>query len=98
MHAFGLSGLRDAPLAQRVAAGATARHEDVILSLPTIYCATCIHRCRTRCMRPSRRPCCPREPDAAPCHRRCAGLTADTGPIPVVERVGYEAHELDPPR
>ncbi|HRM74920.1 MAG TPA: heavy metal-associated domain-containing protein, partial [Paracoccus sp. (in: a-proteobacteria)] len=31
-----------APLAQRVAARAGAEHQDVILSLPTIHCATCI--------------------------------------------------------
>ncbi|RCW84158.1 heavy metal translocating P-type ATPase [Paracoccus lutimaris] len=83
-----------APLAQRVAAGAGA-HEDIILSLPTIYCATCISDVeralhahpgvKTARVNLTLR----RVTVDAP------GLSAEDL-IPVVERTGYEAHELDP--
>ena len=83
-----------APLAQRVA-GKAGVHEDVILSLPTIYCATCISDVeRALHAHPGVK--------AARVNltlRRVTidapGLTAEDL-IPVVERTGYEAHELDP--
>ena len=83
-----------APLAQRVAAGAGV-HEDIILSLPTIYCATCISDVeralhahpgvKTARVNLTLR----RVTVDAP------GLSAEDL-IPVVEHTGYEAHELDP--
>lgn len=82
-----------APLAQRVAGQGGA--VDIILSLPTVHCATCITDVeqalaahpgvRAARVNLTRR----RVTVDAP------GLTAEEL-IPVVERIGYEAHELDP--
>ncbi|KGJ04964.1 Cu2+-exporting ATPase [Paracoccus halophilus] len=84
-----------APLAQRVAGQGGAGRDDLILSLPTIHCATCIADVE-------------RVLHAHPGVRRARvnltlrrvtvdapGLGADDL-IPVIERIGYEAHELDP--
>ena len=84
-----------APLAQRVAARAGAEHQDVILSLPTIHCATCITDVeRALAAHPG-----VRDARVNLTLRRVTidapGLTAQEL-IPVVERTGYEAHELDP--
>lgn len=83
-----------APLAQRVA-GRDGAHEDVILSLPTIYCATCITDVeRALHAHPGVR--------AARVNLTLRRVTVDAPGltaaelIPVVERTGYEAHELDP--
>ena len=83
-----------APLAQRVAAAAGA-HEDIILSLPTIYCATCISDVeRALHAHPGVK--------AARVNLTLRRVTVDAPGlsaedlIPVVERTGYEAHELDP--
>ncbi|WP_347268665.1 heavy metal translocating P-type ATPase [Paracoccus sp. (in: a-proteobacteria)] len=83
-----------APLASRIAA-ARAGQGDVILSLPTIHCATCITDVE-------------RVLDAHPGVRAARvnltlrrvtvdapGMTAEDL-IPIVESIGYEAHELDP--
>lgn len=82
-----------APLAQRVAGQGGA--VDIILSLPTVHCATCITDVeqalsahpgvKAARVNLTRR----RVTIDAP------GLTAEEL-IPVVERIGYEAHELDP--
>lgn len=83
-----------APLAQRVAA-ARPGQGDVILSLPTIHCATCITDVeRVLAAHPSVRTArvnltLRRVTIDAP------GMTAEDM-IPVVESIGYEAHELDP--
>lgn len=82
-----------APLAQRIAAGA-ARGADIILSLPDAHCAACITDVeRALTAVPGVR--------AARVNltlRRVAvdapGLAADDL-IPVLERIGYPAHELD---
>ncbi|MBP6678665.1 MAG: cadmium-translocating P-type ATPase [Paracoccus sp.] len=84
-----------APLAQRVAARAGAEHQDVILSLPTIHCATCITDVeRALAAHPG-----VRDARVNLTLRRVTidapGMTAQEL-IPVVERTGYEAHELDP--
>jgi len=83
-----------APLAQRIA-GARGGQDEVILSLPTIHCATCITDVE-RVLN-----CHPGVRDARVnlTLRRVTvdapGLTAEEL-IPVVESIGYEAHELDP--
>lgn len=83
-----------APLAQRLA-DARGGQADVILSLPTIHCATCItdvERVLTR--HPGVR--------AARVNLTLRRVTVDAPGmsaaelIPVVESIGYEAHELDP--
>lgn len=83
-----------APLAQRIA-DARGGQVDVILSLPTIHCATCItdvERVLTR--HPGVR--------AARVNLTLRRVTVDAPGlgaeelIPVVESIGYEAHELDP--
>lgn len=83
------------PLAQRVAARGGAGGEDVILSLPTIHCAVCI----TDVEAVLRRHPGVREARVNLTLRRVTidapGLSA-ADLIPVVERIGYEAHELDP--
>lgn len=84
-----------APLAQRVAARAGTGHDDVILSLPTIHCATCITDVeRALSAHPG-----VRDARVNLTLRRVTidapGLSAQDL-IPVVERTGYEAHELDP--
>jgi copper chaperone CopZ len=83
------------PLAQRVAARGGAGGEDVILSLPTIHCAACI----TDVEAVLRRHPGVREARVNLTLRRVTidapGLSA-ADLIPVVERIGYEAHELDP--
>ncbi len=82
-----------APLAQRVAGQGAA--VDIVLSLPTIHCATCITDVERALMA---------HPGVVAARvnltrRRVTvdapGLDAATL-IPVVEAVGYEAHELDP--
>ncbi|MBD9525383.1 heavy metal translocating P-type ATPase [Paracoccus sp. PAR01] len=82
-----------APLAQRIAGRGGA--EDIILSLPTIHCATCISDVeRALLAHPG-----VREARVNLTLRRVTvdapGLAAPEL-IPVVEAVGYEAHELDP--
>lgn len=83
-----------APLAQRIA-GAVGGQGDVILSLPTIHCATCI----TDVERVLNRHPGVRDARVNLTLRRVTvdapGMTADEL-IPVVESIGYEAHELDP--
>lgn len=83
-----------APLAQRIA-GAKGGQAEVILSLPTIHCATCI----TDVERVLNRHPGVREARVNLTLRRVTvdapGLTAEEL-IPVVESIGYEAHELDP--
>lgn len=83
-----------APLAQRVA-GQAGGHQDVILSLPTVHCATCISDVERALHAHSG----VRDARVNLTLRRVTidapGLTAEEL-IPVVERVGYEAHELDP--
>ncbi|WJS85502.1 heavy metal translocating P-type ATPase [Paracoccus sp. TOH] len=83
-----------APLAQRIAAAKGGQGE-VILSLPTIHCATCI----TDVERVLNRHPGVRAARVNLTLRRVAvdapGLTAEEL-IPVVESIGYEAHELDP--
>lgn len=83
-----------APLAQRLA-DARGGQADAILSLPTIHCATCItdvERVLTR--HPGVR--------AARVNLTLRRVTVDAPGmsaaelIPVVESIGYEAHELDP--
>ena len=82
-----------APLAERVA-GAAAARGDLILSLPTAHCATCIADVERALLdQPGVR--------AARVNltlRRvmidAPGLTAEDL-IPVLEKIGYEAHELD---
>jgi len=86
-----------APLAIRQAtgAGAAASHRDLILSLPSVHCAACIADVEGALTRhPGVR--------AARVNltlRRVTvdapGLTAEEL-IPVLARIGYEAHELDP--
>jgi Cu2+-exporting ATPase len=84
-----------APLAQRVAEARGVVPADIILSLPTIHCATCItdvervlgHHAGVRSARVNLTL--RRVSIDAP------GLAA-ADLIPVVESIGYEAHELDP--
>ncbi|MDS9468535.1 heavy metal translocating P-type ATPase [Paracoccus sp. MBLB3053] len=82
------------PLAQRVA-GSKPAPADIILSLPTIHCATCISDVERALMGHAG----VREARVNLTLRRvnvdAPGLTADEL-IPVVEATGYEAHELDP--
>ncbi len=84
-----------APLAQRVAGKGAAAHDDIILSLPTIYCAACIADVeRALHAHPGVR--------AARVNLTLRRVTVDAPGmsaedlIPVIERTGYEAHELDP--
>lgn len=81
-----------APLAQRIAGEAAA---DIILSLPTVHCAACITDVEAALTRHPG----VRAARVNLTRRRVTvdapGLTAEEL-IPVVERVGYEAHELDP--
>ncbi|MCV2448221.1 heavy metal translocating P-type ATPase [Paracoccus sp. DMF] len=83
-----------APLAQRLA-DARGGQADVILSLPTIHCATCITDVeRVLARHPGVR--------AARVNLTLRRVTVDAPGmaaaelIPVVESIGYEAHELDP--
>ncbi|WP_112874230.1 heavy metal translocating P-type ATPase [Paracoccus endophyticus] len=84
-----------APLAERIAGRAGADRGDVILSLPTAHCAACITDVeRALIAHPGVR--------AARVNlslRRVAieapGLSADDL-IPLLDRIGYPAHELDP--
>ncbi len=84
-----------APLAGNIAGNAVPGHGNVILSLPTAHCATCITDVERALMaHPGVR--------AARVNltlRRVTvdapGLAADDL-IPVLDRIGYEAHELDP--
>jgi P-type Cu2+ transporter len=84
-----------APLAQRLADRAEVAQGTVILSLPTAHCATCITDVETALtthpgVRNARVNLTLRRVTVdAP------GLAADDL-IPVLARVGYEAHELDP--
>ncbi|UXU76378.1 MULTISPECIES: heavy metal translocating P-type ATPase [unclassified Paracoccus (in: a-proteobacteria)] len=84
-----------APLAQRIASGASGTDQAIILSLPTIHCATCI----TDVERALGRYPGVRDARVNLTLRRVTidapGLTAEEL-IPVVEAIGYEAHELDP--
>ncbi|WP_374327369.1 heavy metal translocating P-type ATPase [Paracoccus pantotrophus] len=83
-----------APLAQRIAAGGGGQ-EDIVLSLPTIHCATCI----TDVERVLNRHPGVRDARVNLTLRRVTvdapGMSAEEL-IPVVEGIGYEAHELDP--
>lgn len=82
-----------APLAQRVAGAGAAI--DIILSLPTIYCATCISDVERALTRH------PGVKDAR-VNLTLRRVTVDAPGlqaqdlIPLVEALGYEAHELDP--
>ena len=82
-----------APLAQRVAGQGGV--VDIILSLPTIHCATCITDVeRALTAHPGVK--------AARVNLTQRRVTVDAPGlaaqdlIPVVEAIGYEAHELDP--
>ncbi|WP_323715583.1 heavy metal translocating P-type ATPase [Paracoccus aminovorans] len=84
-----------APLARRIADARGGAVEDVILSLPTIHCATCITDVeRVLSRHPGVR--------AARVNLTLRRVTVDAPGleaqdlIPVVESIGYEAHELDP--
>lgn len=83
-----------APLAQRIA-DRQGGFADVVLSLPTIHCATCI----TDVERVLSRHAGVRAARVNLTLRRVTvdapGLSAEEL-IPVVESIGYEAHELDP--
>ncbi|UFS65125.1 cadmium-translocating P-type ATPase [Paracoccus denitrificans] len=83
-----------APLASRIA-GTRGVQEDIVLSLPTIHCATCI----TDVERVLQRHPGVRDARVNLTLRRVTvdapGMTAEEL-IPVVESIGYEAHELDP--
>ncbi|KRW93262.1 heavy metal translocating P-type ATPase [Paracoccus sp. MKU1] len=83
-----------APLAQRIA-GAMGGQGDIVLSLPTIHCATCI----TDVERVLNRHPGVRDARVNLTLRRVTvdapGMSAEEL-IPVVEGIGYEAHELDP--
>jgi len=86
-----------APLAQRIAAAAGGKGEggDIVLSLPTIHCAVCI----TDVERALNRHPGVRDARVNLTLRRVTvdapGMSA-AELIPVVEGIGYEAHELDP--
>lgn len=84
-----------APLAQRLADRAEVAQGTVILSLPTAHCATCITDVETALtahpgVRNARVNLTLRRVTV-----EAPGLAADDL-IPVLARVGYEAHELDP--